>query len=458
LRSSHVESGLQVITGLGGVSKTQLVTEYAYRHVLDYQAVWWLPAESAAGLAAGYASLATELGLPEKVAEDQRTAIDAVRIWLRHHRDWLLVFDNAPDLESIQGFFPQAGGHILVTSRTASWGGRGNPVRINLLEPFEAEAFLLKRTGQNDHAAAAALASELGNLPLALEQAAAFISESPVSLARYLDLYRTRRLELLEPGRPERQSYPDTVLTTWDISFEHVQRLSVAGAQILEISAFLSPDAIPTSLFREGGAHLPEELSWAAQDDLSFIAAMQAVHRFSLCTIDIERERFSVHRIMQAVVQDRLSVEVRRQRAREALQLVNRAFPYDSDDVRTWTAGDLHIAHADAVTTHPDTVESVPAAARRLSNQMRLYSQGRALFAQARAQLERALRIDEQAYGPDHPNVARDLNNLGSVLGKLGDIEGARRMVKRAFAICERFYGASHPSTRIVQENLERIR
>jgi hypothetical protein len=121
----------QAVHGLGGVGKTQLALEYAYRHAADYGLVWWLRSEAPATLAADYADLATALDLPEKKAQEQDAIIKAVRQWLAHHSGWLLIFDNASQAQDLLPYLPQAPtGHVIITSRHPHWRDVANPLRV----------------------------------------------------------------------------------------------------------------------------------------------------------------------------------------------------------------------------------------------------------------------------------------------------------------------------------------
>jgi len=209
----------QAIHGLGGVGKTQLAVEYAYRHADDYDLVWWVRAEEPAALAADYAALARPLDLPEKDEPDQRLVVQAVRRWLGQHDGWLLVFDNARRPEDLRPYLPPGGaGHVLVTSRDPHWRALASPLTVQVMERAESVAFLLKRTSQTDEAAAAELAEALGDLPLALAQAGAYVSQTGTTFPAYLDLFQTRRTELWEKERPP-LDYPATVANTWDLAF-----------------------------------------------------------------------------------------------------------------------------------------------------------------------------------------------------------------------------------------------
>ncbi|MGH7455334.1 MAG: TIR domain-containing protein, partial [bacterium] len=143
----------QAVHGLGGVGKTQLALEYAYRYAADYGLVWWLRSEEPATLAADYAGLATALDLPEKEAQEQSAIIKAVRQWLDHHSGWLLIFDNASQAQDLLPYLPQAAtGHAIITSRSPHWKGVANPLRVSVWPREESVAFLIRRTGAQGEA------------------------------------------------------------------------------------------------------------------------------------------------------------------------------------------------------------------------------------------------------------------------------------------------------------------
>jgi len=207
---------------LGGIGKTQLAIEYAYRYVENYSLVWWIRAEEPTKLATEYSALAHYINLPEKNDIDQNKIIEGVRHWLEQNEKWLLIFDNAPNHTELRKYLPQrCNGHILITSRNPNWRGMASSLPLDVLERGESVDFLLKRTGKKDKISSKALAESLGDLPLALEQAGAYIEVTGISIADYLKFFQSYRKELLRRGKPS-ADYPDSVATTWEISFQKV--------------------------------------------------------------------------------------------------------------------------------------------------------------------------------------------------------------------------------------------
>ena len=400
LTSSLQTAPVQALSGLGGIGKTQLAIEYAYSHRGDYDLVWWLRAEEPTTLAAEYAELATVLRLPQSRIVDQRIQIEAVKQWLGQRGGWLLVFDNAREVGEVRQYLPQdSAGHVLITSRNPNWRGVAGTLSVEVMNESEAVEFLRKRTGQTSDGAGD-LAEALGYLPLALEQAGAYIEETDVSFGVYLDLFRSHQRELLSRPSPA-TDYPLTVATTWELSFRQVLNNSLAGAELLNLCSFLAPDEIPFNILRPlrnlpfNGQHPLSHLVFAMSDQLIFNDAVAALRRFSL--VNTHGESLSFHRLVQAVTRDRLTGDDWRKTAEVALHLVNWHFPgdVDPDDIRTWRVPPQLLPHALVVSDHAALEKVEIGTALRLLNQVGYHLKQLANLVRARAVLEKALSIGE---------------------------------------------------------------
>ncbi|MGH9934765.1 MAG: FxSxx-COOH system tetratricopeptide repeat protein [Blastocatellia bacterium] len=453
----------QAITGLGGVGKTQLAVEYAYRHAADYDIVWWVKSEEPVTMATDFAGLGSELTPPVEMAADLDRNVEAVKRGLEHSIRWLIIFDNAPDAPAIGKHLPRnSHGHILITSRDQSWRGVAHPLSVRPLDREDAIEFLLERTGQSNRDAANDLADELGDLPLALEQAGAYIETTGKPIADYLRLFRAKQREMIQLGGRGQPApgYEATIATTWEISFQSARNQSPAAANLLNLFAFFAPETIRREWIVAGAGHLPETLAAAVADELAFDDIVAAFRRYSLVEVSAEQNSFTVHRLVQTVMRARMTDEENAKWAEAALRLVNEAFPGGDfhEQPETWPLCGELLPHALSLTEHAETLgvakEETASLLMRIAAYLRFIL---AQYPKAREIVERALQIDEAAFGSDHPSVAIDVNNLASVLQDLGDLAQARKLYERSLAIFRKFLGDDHPNTRTVRSNLETL-
>jgi tetratricopeptide (TPR) repeat protein len=443
--------------GLGGVGKTQLAVEYAWKHLGGYEALLWVRADSPQTLDASLAGLAGVLGLPEASVKEQDVQTDAVLRWLKGHKRWLLIADNADTDEAATALRdrlgPNLGGHVLVTSRLGRWPINIAHLPLEVLLPDDAARYLQDRVakeGQDagDETAVRKLAEDLGFLPLALEQAAAFIIE----LRWSFDKYRERLPKLLDRQREGATRYPASVAKTWDITLERPNPLARA---LLRFAAWFGPDAIPRDIFSADPAILSEALGESIEDlDLAIEEALGELDRFSL--IRLTPETFSVHRLLQAVEQDALTKEECTGWLEWAVRLFNAFAPGSPDDTRTWSIWLALQPHAEALIKNAQShVNATPVGI--LSNQYAVFLYARSGYTEAEPLYRGALAIAEASLGPDHPNVAASLNNLAHLLKVTNRLSEAEPLYRRALAIAEASLGPDHSNVATHLNNLAQL-
>jgi tetratricopeptide (TPR) repeat protein len=443
-------SKIYILTGLGGVGKSQIAINYAHLHKLNYVIVWWIQSEESTVLAMNYTQLASELNLSESNDPDQPKIVHAVRSWLEKNQNWLLIFDNAQGYKQLEQYIPTKGsGHIIITSRNKQWTGIGTIIEVPPFDRKSSIEFLIKRSGREEREGAAKLAEELGDLPLALEQAGSYISQPGITLSDYLASFREHLSEIMAEGKPP--DYPFTVATTWNLSFES---MSDEAKKILILFSFLSPNCIPRWLLEKGSGRLSSDVKELIRDTVKFNRAISLLAQYSLITA-INNE-YSIHRLVQAVTIDRLK-EKREPWAHNVFNMVNFLFPDNSDDVNTWPICSQLISHALTVLENASKYNINPRNQSVLLNKIGLYQKGRADYSAAKNCYIRALAINEKEYGPDHPYVAISLNNLGRVLQELGDLEEAKKNIERALVIFKKKYGPDHPDTGKLLDNIGMI-
>jgi tetratricopeptide (TPR) repeat protein len=455
----------QAISGLGGIGKTQLALEYAYRYHREYQAVLWAHAEGIEALVSSYVALATLLHLPERNAKEQDITVRAVKTWLQTHRDWLLILDNADDLNLLPDFLPPVlGGHLLLTTRAAATGRLAHGLEIETLPPEQGALFLLRRSrliapdatleqaSLRERELALQISQELGGLPLALDQAGAYLEETGTNLTTYWQIYQQRRADLLQRRGGLVTDHPAPVATTMLLSFGRVEEKHPAAADLLRLCAFLSPDAIPEEILTEGASLLGPVLAPVVADAFLLNQAVGTLRAFSLVRRDQRGKTLSIHRMVQVVLQDAMDEAERQVWAVRAVLSINAAFPTVEHDV--WSQCERllpqALAAAQAIEQYQITVEE----AERLLHQTALYLQDRARYAEAAPLYQRAQRFWEQCLEPNHPKTARSFTSLANLYREQGKYAEAEPLYRQALQIKEQMLGAMHPSTARILSNL----
>jgi tetratricopeptide (TPR) repeat protein len=452
----------QALQGAGGVGKTALAVEYAYRHRAEFDTVWWVRAEEPATLVGDLADLSVALRLPGAGQADQRLAALAVRRWLEGHNRWLLILDNAqaPDagtgldapLARLVDLVPQVlHGQVLVTSRDASWEEHAALAELEVFAPEEAVAFLLVRARSGDPVTATEIAELLGQLPLALEQAGAYVRQTRIPLATYLDRLRQFPALTAAKGRPRDRDPANTVSSTWQVSVERV-RTTPGAVSLLEVSSFLASEAIDRALFSQHLDSPEDDLAGLADDPFALDEAIAALRRFAL--VKAGEQTLTMHRLVQQVLRDQLDPEPHRHRAATALRLISAAFPADHTNPDAWPTYARLLPHALAVTGHAQPLGIELRRVAWLLNEAGLYLWKRADHPQARSLFERALSIREMYLGADDLDTAESLKDFALIVRAQGDLDGARSLHERALAIREARLGADHPDTVRSQEEL----
>lgn len=293
------------VSGLGGVGKTQLAIEYAHQFASDYDIVWWIAAETSATIPDHFAALATSLGLQPTEGPDELRA--AVHEALRTAGGWLLILDNADSVDDIAAWVPSGPvstdtpGHVIVTTRRRGFRQLGTVIDLDVIDMGAAVRLLQTRAPDLDHAVAESIADVLGRLPLALEQAAAYLDRTQIPPREYLDLLTTRPSTLLTGIGG--QLHDRSVATVWELSLDRIGEEDPAGLQLLDICAYLAPEPIPLDLFTSHPDKLPEPLSTAAADPLLFNNAVATVVDYSMAKRS--EGGLQLHRLVQAAVRTR---------------------------------------------------------------------------------------------------------------------------------------------------------
>ncbi|WP_150135158.1 FxSxx-COOH system tetratricopeptide repeat protein [Streptomyces hyaluromycini] len=305
--SGSASSAAYALYGLGGVGKTQIALEYVHRFAADYDLVWWIPSEQNELIVSALADLAPKLGL--RVGDDAAQVAQEVRDHLRQSSStlrWLLVFDNADEPQEVSRHFPGGSGHVLVTSRDQTWLQYGDALEIDPFLREESIEHLLRRAADLTADDAGRVAEAVGDLPLALEQAGAWLAETGTPVDEYLVELGEQAERVLSFGMPA--NYPEPVGATWNVSIERLKERSPAAVRLLQLCAFFAAEPVSMKLL-----YGDEMIRVLAAEDPSLQEKMvlgqviREIGRFALAKVDRSAGSIQVHRLVQAVIRSQLT-------------------------------------------------------------------------------------------------------------------------------------------------------
>ncbi|WP_435972168.1 tetratricopeptide repeat protein [Streptomyces sp. Qhu_M48] len=462
----------QVLTGTGGVGKTQLAADYARRawEGDEVDILLWISASSRSAITAGYAQAAVEIlaaepGHPEEAAR-------AFLAWLEPKAGqrpcrWLVVLDDVADPADMHGWWPPAGRHgrVLVTTRRreAALTGQGRRlVTVGLFTPREAAAYLTAVLAPYDEASTEdidGLAADLGHLPLALAQATAYIIDTGLTCASYRALLGDR-IRKLSDLLPESGALPDdqtaTAAATWSLSLERADQIRPVGLArpMLQLAALLDPGGIPATVLtsRPALTHLAGHRTLSGTDDPSqpapvsaedAVLALRALHRLGLVdhAPDVPHQAVRVHQLIQRATRDSLTLARHELTALVAADALLASWPEVERDtvlaqaLRANTDALVHHSR-DAALWRPDGHRVLQTAGDSLGNSGQVTA--------AVAYFERLVDATRRHLGPDHSDTLIARSNLAHWRMEAGDVAGAATAYAELIARMRLILGPDH--------------
>jgi tetratricopeptide (TPR) repeat protein len=452
---------VEAVVALGGVGKTTIAREYAEKFWRCYQQLLWIDCRS--GLEAEFAGL-LEIVTGRKADPEMKQAELARAAYRELNQPGqgalrLLILDNAEDEESARQWIPSTGTcHTLITSRFTAWSPGVETHTVPVLSPGAARELLLKRAGREmADRDSGELARTLGYLPLALEQAGAYIhKQGPgFGFTEYLSLYPAAERELLAKGTRGATDYPEAVYTTWRTT---VDRLPAGSKAMLRLSAFLAATPIPFRMFLGGANVIAEQAAWMAGVE-ALPASEFDIREWRSALLDYSMiapqpdEQFSVHPLVQAVERGQVDAPERERWVKQGVRLISIYAPAPSDAYQNWPVWRALLPHARAVAHELETIESSHMEAA-LFDEIAKYSVSQGDYAAAEPFSRRSLAIAERELGPEEYSTLSATNNLALVLSSQGDYGGAAELHRRVLKIRERRLGPEDLETLNTAANL----
>ena len=458
-----------VIYGLGGVGKTQVAMEYCYQHRKEFDLILWLRADDYDTLLTSYVQLyqneTFRVFTGVKVSDETNfeAISNQVQSWFERCEDvkWLLVIDNADELDSGEGkptlgkIIPRGyAGCVLVTSRNRAAVGQlaTDGMELSAMTESEATRFLQTCCKQTENTAEMAeLLSDLGRLPLAIEQAGGFIRTHGISIAEYRKLYNKNKSKALDTGLSsthKEEYYQKTVAATWNISFTAIEKKSPLASWILRMAGFLDGKEIPKEMFYDTEVTLNGEASivteWEAQEAFGIIMA------YSLLQPVENRESISMHPLVQIVVREQTGGE-KLNCFRQSVNLVERKYPWPTlSNLKTCLKYLSTAQNCVQLGEEMQVGELVYRIMECLAGYLKLTGQ----FNEALRRYQRALEIREREFGVDNVTSAETINNIGEVYRCQGKFNDAVSCYERALKLKEREFGADHIQSADMINNL----
>jgi len=439
--------------GLGGVGKTQLAIEYAHRHAANYQIVWWIDAEEITLVTERLAALAPRIDAP--VTGDVTIDVKAVLDALRRRAGWLLVFDNAESPTGLRHLLPDGPGHVLITSRYPGWGGLADRLEVDVLTRPDAVTLLGRRISGINPTTADALVAELGDLPLAVEQVAAYLETTDLPPEAYLAKFRARRAQMLTRGQD--LAHGGSIGTLWSLAIDELRVQAPAAVDLLELCAHLGPEPIPLALFGDHPDLLEAPLREVVADtgaagDLDDVVG--AVLAYSL--VRRNRNTIQLHRLVAAVIRAHQPAD-RYQKATKIIRALLVAHQPDHPqelgetwrDPTCWPRWSVLASQAlTAPALHPDDlVADMDDDARSLMLRTVLYLHARGDF-RAVETLASALHTRWTAtLGPDHNLTLSAATMVAFAHRAAGNYQSAYELDKDIYTRRRRVGGEDNPAT-----------
>lgn len=438
--------------GLGGVGKTQLALEYVHSQKDSYDRIYWINAASEEAIISGFQQIASQTHwVHQKAALQPKEVIAIVLKQLRERENWLFVFDNLDDFELLDNCLPDVGSnkHTLITTRNPNCHQiPAEGLEVGVLDIDDATDFLLTRSNVTPAPPAKIeafnIVKELGCLPLAVEQAAAYIRETLKDIFKYLSSYRrSQRSHHERLSKANRTYYEKSIATTWSMSF---LQLSKDASNLLRVLSFLNPDGILTDFLNAGQEGLCKPLNEIFEDIDRLCEALGELERFSLIRRQDEAnggELIIMHRLVQSVIRDDLSVELFAGMQANAVRLCIYGFP-EGDFQHHPTLVRCRRFYGQVIGLISTIKDAQHVKLGCLLHRLGVFLVADGKFSEAVIILERARNIMDRILEKESPQILRAATDLAWAYCESGRLQDSLDLAEKVLTIRQVLDGEEH--------------
>jgi tetratricopeptide (TPR) repeat protein len=464
--------GRAALFGLGGIGKTQTALEFVYRSRTTYSRIYWISAVTQDSLLDGYEKIAQRAQINIVQGSKGIAIAEQVLLWLKQSSNWLLVVDNLDDIDVlsthnldksniVDKLLPESGPgqHTLITTRNPNADHiPAQALELPLFEESDSVALLSALSGipvapqSEEEKVAQQISKELGNLPLAISQAGAYIKQISGSFARYVKHYAENRSHLNAwlPKGP--RPYSHSVATTWIMSFNEIRKNNPSHAHLFRLLAFLNPDCILLEFLESGALGMDNDLKRLTSDESGFGEALLSFETFSLVKWDRQRHTLQLHRLVQAVVKDEMSKDDLIYLRTITNAICYQAFPKSWGDYEDRVRCRLYAGQVMWPLLDTELLESeISARGLRLVGWF-LRVDGK--ITDSATFLLRSVEIFEALMGGEHEATLDAKSELGSTYWARGETTEAARLQEEVLEKKRKILGEEHPGTLNTMHNL----